>query len=55
MIDWLRRSPRDVPQVEVAGRILPLAIRRTASARISVNGRKGSTYRGRIDISVDYN
>lgn len=24
-------------------------------ARISVNGRKGSTYRGRIDISVDYN
>lgn len=33
MIDWLRRSPRDVPQVEVAGRVLPLAIRRTASAR----------------------
>lgn len=27
----------------------------TFGARISVNGRKGSTYRGRIDISVDYN
>lgn len=33
MIDWLRRSPRDTPQVDVAGRILPVAIRRTASAR----------------------
>lgn len=33
MLDWLRRSPRDVPQVEIAGTVLPLAIRRTASAR----------------------
>lgn len=33
MIDWLRRSPREVPQVEVAGRSLPVVLRRTASAK----------------------
>lgn len=33
MIDWLRRSSRDAPQVEVSGRILPIVLRRTAQAR----------------------
>ncbi len=33
MIDWLRRRPDEVPQVEVAGRLLPLAVRRNATAR----------------------
>jgi predicted metal-dependent hydrolase len=33
MIDWLLRKPADVPQVEVAGRLLPLAVRRTAAAK----------------------
>lgn len=33
MIDWLRRRPDEVPQVEVDGRLLPLALRRNAGAR----------------------
>jgi hypothetical protein len=33
MIDWLRAPPDAVPQVEVAGRLLPLAVRRNAAAR----------------------
>lgn len=33
MIDWLRRRPDEVPQVEIAGRQVPLALRRNASAR----------------------
>ncbi len=33
MIDWLRRRPDEVPQVEVAGRMLPLTVRRNAGAR----------------------
>jgi predicted metal-dependent hydrolase len=33
MIDWLRRRPDEVPQVEINGRLLPLAVRRNASAR----------------------
>lgn len=33
MIDWLLRKPTDTPQVEVAGRLLPLAVRRTAAAK----------------------
>ena len=33
MIDWLRRRPDEVPQVEVDGRLLPLAVRRNATAR----------------------
>lgn len=33
MIDWLRRRPDEVPQVEVDGRLLPLTVRRNAGAR----------------------
>jgi predicted metal-dependent hydrolase len=33
MIDWLRRSPREIPEVEVDGRVLPVVLRRTASAK----------------------
>lgn len=33
MIDWLRRNPRTPPQVEVAGRSLPLVVRRLGHAR----------------------
>lgn len=33
MIDWLRRSPREVPRIELDGRMLPIVLRRTASAR----------------------
>ena len=33
MIDWLRRQPDVVPQVEVGGRLLPVAVRRNAAAR----------------------
>jgi predicted metal-dependent hydrolase len=33
MLDWLRRSPREVPQIELAGRTLPVEIRRLAHAR----------------------
>ena len=33
MIDWLRRRPDEVPQVEIDGRLLPLAVRRNATAR----------------------
>lgn len=33
MIDWLRRKPAEVPQVEVEGRLLPLVLRRNAAAR----------------------
>lgn len=33
MLDWLRRKPAAAPMVEVAGRALPIAIRRLAHAR----------------------
>ena len=33
MLDWLRRSPRDLPGVAVAGRRLPVVIRRLPQAR----------------------
>lgn len=33
MLDWLRRNPREEPVVEVAGRTLPIAIRRLERAR----------------------
>lgn len=33
MIDWLLRPSRQEPQVEVAGRTLPVVLRRSASAR----------------------
>lgn len=33
MIDWLRRRPDEVPQVEVDGRLLPLTVRRNAGSR----------------------
>ena len=33
MIDWLRRRPDEVPQVEIGGRLLPLAVRRNAAAK----------------------
>ncbi len=33
MIDWLRKSPREVPQIEVAGQTLPVVLRRAANAR----------------------
>lgn len=33
MIDWLRRNPKVPPQVEVAGRMLPLVVRRLGHAR----------------------
>ena len=33
MIDWLRRRPDEVPQVEIGGRRLPLAVRRNAAAK----------------------
>jgi predicted metal-dependent hydrolase len=32
MLDWLRRDPREVPQVAVGERLLPLDLRRHASA-----------------------
>mgnify|MGYP000007501044 CR=1 FL=1 len=33
MIDWLRRRPDEVPQVEIGGRLLPLTVRRNAAAK----------------------
>lgn len=33
MIDWLRRRPDEVPQVEIDGRLVPLAVRRNAAAK----------------------
>lgn len=33
MIDWLLRSPKEVPQIAVAGRALPVVVRRAANAR----------------------
>ncbi|MFZ5744922.1 MAG: M48 family metallopeptidase [Pseudomonadota bacterium] len=33
MIDWLRRRPDEVPQVEIGGRLIPLAVRRNAAAK----------------------
>jgi predicted metal-dependent hydrolase len=33
MIDWLFKGARDQPTVEVAGRLLPLVLRRTAQAK----------------------
>ena len=33
MLDWLRRDPREEPTIDVAGRLLPLQIRRNARAR----------------------
>ena len=33
MIDWLLRTGRADPQVEVAGRVLPVVLRRTAQAK----------------------
>lgn len=33
MIDWLRRGREADPQVEVAGRVLPVVLRRTAQAK----------------------
>lgn len=33
MLDWLRRAPADMPSVAVGDVLLPLVIRRTASAR----------------------
>lgn len=33
MIDWLLRSSKEVPQIEVAGRALPVVLRRNANAR----------------------
>jgi len=33
MIDWLRRRPDEVPQVEIDGRLLPLTLRRNAAAK----------------------
>lgn len=33
MLDWLRRAPADLPSVAVGDQLLPLVIRRTASAR----------------------
>jgi predicted metal-dependent hydrolase len=33
MIDWLKRSPREAPTIEIGGKRLPIAIRRLAHAR----------------------
>ena len=33
MLDWLRRSPREEPVLEIAGRALPVEVRRLAHAR----------------------
>jgi predicted metal-dependent hydrolase len=33
MLDWLLRSPKEVPRIEVAGRSLPVVLRRAANAR----------------------
>ncbi|HOB13775.1 MAG TPA: SprT family zinc-dependent metalloprotease [Novosphingobium sp.] len=33
MIDWLLKQGREYPQVEVAGRMIPVVLRRTAQAR----------------------
>lgn len=33
MLDWLRRDPKEEPVVEVAGRVLPVVIRRLERAR----------------------
>lgn len=33
MLDWLKRDPREEPAVEVAGRVLPVVIRRHSRAR----------------------
>jgi len=33
VLDWLRRSPRDEPALEIAGRRIPIEVRRLAHAR----------------------
>lgn len=33
MIDWLKRSPREVPVIEIDGQVLPIVIRRLSNAR----------------------
>lgn len=33
MLDWLRKNPREVQQIEVAGRLLPVEVRRNDRAR----------------------
>lgn len=33
MLDWLKRDPRETSQIELAGRMLPVVIRRLAHAR----------------------
>jgi predicted metal-dependent hydrolase len=33
MLDWLRKSPRELPRIEIAGRTLPVVLRRAANAR----------------------
>lgn len=33
MLDWLKRDPREAPQIELADRTLPIVIRRLAHAR----------------------
>lgn len=33
MIDWLKRSPREAPSIEIAGRVLPIVVRRLGQAR----------------------
>jgi predicted metal-dependent hydrolase len=33
MLDWLKRDPREAPRIELAGRTLPVVIRRLAHAR----------------------
>ena len=33
MLDWLKRDPHAVPEIELAGRTLPIVIRRLAQAR----------------------
>ncbi|RZK00733.1 MAG: M48 family peptidase [Novosphingobium sp.] len=33
MLDWLMRSPRETPSIEIAGQVLPIVVRRLAQAR----------------------
>jgi len=33
VLDWLRRSPREEPALEIAGRLIPIEVRRLAHAR----------------------
>jgi len=33
MLDWLKRNPRDVPSIEIAGQVLPIVVRRLPQAR----------------------